>query len=140
MFYLSLFFLNYRYNLPPSFLRRVRVDLLLLQPAVKPVEECALPENTILWFEHPVVLVREEQQFCRDSLHAGCIEGTHSLIGIDAVVLLAVDTKDWGIPVVNSFMWAVSISLACSIGLVLLPLSIIILPVREPSLLSIGVH
>ena len=70
-------------------------------PAVEPGEEGALPEDAVLGFEHPVVLVGVEEQLGFDAFHAGGIEGAHALGGIDAVVFLAVDAEDGGVPLVN---------------------------------------
>ena len=38
------------------------VFFLFLQPAIQPLEVGALPENTVLGFQYPVVLVGEYQQ------------------------------------------------------------------------------
>ena len=76
----------------------------LFQPSVEPVEEGALPEDTVLGFQHPVVLVREDEQFCLDAFHTGGIEGRHTLRGIDAVVLFTMDAEDGGVPFVDKQM------------------------------------
>ena len=74
---------------------------LFLQPAVEPVEVGALPENTVLGLEHPVVLIWEDKQLCGQSFHAGSIEGSHALGVVDTVVLLTMDAEDGGVPVLN---------------------------------------
>jgi hypothetical protein len=51
----------------------------LFQPTVEPIEVCALPENAILGFEYPVVLVGEEQQFGFDAQILSRIEGCNGL-------------------------------------------------------------
>ena len=61
------------------------------QPPVKPIEIGALPKNTILGFQHPVVFVGEDEQLGLDALHAGGIESRHALCGIDAIVFLSVN-------------------------------------------------
>ena len=73
---------------------------LLLQPLVQPAEEGSLPENAILWLQYPVVLIREDEELGWDATHTSGIEGTHTLIGIDAIVFLAVDAEDRGIPLI----------------------------------------
>lgn len=42
---------------------------LFLQPPVKPAEVSALPQNSVLGLEHPVVLVGIEQQLCWYAMH-----------------------------------------------------------------------
>ena len=113
---------------------------LFLQPLVQPAKEGALPENAVLGFQHPVVLVGEEQQFGRYAPHACSIECAHTLCGIDAVVFLAMDDEDRGVPFVNKLVWRVVVG-ALGIGThVLVPESVLIFPVAEPCLLSVGVH
>ena len=87
-----------------------------------------------------MVLIRIDEELGWDATHAGCIEGAHALIGIDAVILLAVDAEDWSIPLVNELVRTVLVSLLGVGTLVLVPVSIVILPVREPSFLGIGIH
>ena len=69
--------------------------MLFLQPFIQPAEEGALPEHAILWLQYPVVLIRIDEEFGWNTTHAGCIEGTHTLVGIDAVILFAVDAENW---------------------------------------------
>ena len=87
-----------------------------------------------------MVLIRIDEELGWDAAHAGCIEGAHALIGIDAVNLFAVDAEDWSIPLVNELVRTVLVSLLGVGTLVLVTVSIDILPVREPSFLGIGIH
>ena len=87
-----------------------------------------------------MVLIGEEEQLCRYAAHTGCIEGTHALVGIDAVVLLAVDAEYRRVPLADVQVRTVGIGAPGSFRLVLVPVSIVILPVAEPRLLGIGVH
>ena len=82
----------------------VIVIFLFLQPAVEPFKVGALPEDAVLGFQYPVVLVGEDEQLGLDATHTGGIEGTHALSGIDAVVLLAVDAENGSIPLVDKEM------------------------------------
>ena len=113
---------------------------LFLQPLIEPAEEGSLPEDAILWLQYPVVLVWEDEEFGRDATQASCIEGSHALVGIDAVVFLAMDAEDRSVPLVNKLVRTVLVSLLGIGGLVLVPICVIILPVGEPSLLGVGVH
>ena len=114
--------------------------MLFLQPLVQPSEEGALPEHAILWLQYPVVLIRIDEELGWDATHAGCIEGAHALVGVDAVILLAMDAENRSIPLVYKLMRTVLVSLLGVGTFILVPVSIVILPVREPSLLGIGVH
>ena len=87
-----------------------------------------------------MVLIRIDEKLGWDATHAGCIEGAHALVGIDTVILFAVDAEDWSIPLVYKLMRTVLVSLLGVGTLVLVPVSILVFPVREPSLLCIGVH
>ena len=73
-----------------------------------------------------MVLVREDEELGRDATHAGGIEGTHALVGVDAIVLLAVDAEDRGVPLVDELVGAVLVSLLGVGSLVLVPVSVII--------------
>ena len=112
----------------------------LFKPAVEPIEIGALPEDAVLGLEHPVVLIGEDEQLGLYAFHSGGIEGTHALGGIDAVVFLSMDAEDGGVPVVNEPVRRVGISLTGICRLVLVPISIVILPVAEPVFFSLGVH
>ena len=87
-----------------------------------------------------MVLIRIDEELGWDATHAGCIEGAHALVGIDTVILFAVDAEDRSIPLVYKLMRTVLVSLLGVGTLVLVPVSILVFPVREPSLLCIGVH
>jgi hypothetical protein len=80
-----------------------------------------------------VVLIRIDEELGWNATHAGCIEGAHALVGIDTVILFAVDAEDWSIPLVYKLMRTVLVSLLCVGTLVLVPVSILVFPVREPS-------
>ena len=77
---------------------------LFLQPLIEPAEEGSLPEDTILWLQYPVVLVWEDKKFGRDATQASCIEGSHALVVVDAIVEFAVDTEYRGVPFVDELM------------------------------------
>ena len=87
-----------------------------------------------------MVLIRIDEELGWDATHAGCIEGAHALVGIDTVILFAVDAEDWSIPLVYKLVRTVLVSLLGVGSLVLVPVSILVFPVREPSLLGIGIH
>ena len=87
-----------------------------------------------------MILVREDEKFGWYASHACGIESTETLIGIDAIVLLTVDAEDRSVPFVNKAMWGVLVCLLCTCRSILVPVGIIVLPVREPGLLGVGVH
>ena len=66
----------------------------LFQPAVEPVEETALPEDTVLRLEYPVVFVREYQQFSWYATKFGSVVGTHALRCENTIVGLAMDNHN----------------------------------------------
>ena len=87
-----------------------------------------------------MVLVGVEEKFGFDATHTGCVESAHALCCIDAVVLLAVDAEDGGIPFVDEAVWRVVVG-ALGVGrLVAVPKGVVVLPVGEPVLLGLGVH
>ena len=71
---------------------------------IEPGKESALPKDTVLRFEHPMVLIGEDEQFGGYAFHACCIEGAHALGIVDAVVFLTVDAEDRCIPVIDKLM------------------------------------
>ena len=87
-----------------------------------------------------MVLVGEDEQLGFYASHTGCIKGAHALSGVDAVVLLAMNTEDGGIPLIYEAVGAVLVSSLSTCCLVFVPVSIIVLPVREPVLFCLGVH
>ena len=87
-----------------------------------------------------MVLVGEDEQLRFDASHAGGVEGTHALGGVDAVILLAMYAEDGCVPLVNEAMRRVLVGLSGACRLVFVPVSIVVLPVGEPVLLSLGVH
>ena len=113
---------------------------LVLQPAVEPVEIGSLPKDTVLWFQHPVVFVGEDEQLGFDATQTGGVEGSHALVGVDAVVLLAVDAEDGGVPLVDEAMRRVVICPLGILRLVLVPIGIIVFPVGEPHLFRVSIH
>ena len=122
------------------FFYSINVWFLFLQPFVQPAEEGTLPENSVLWFQYPMILVWEDEQLGRNATHASRIEGSHALVCIDAIVFLAMDAEDRSVPLVYKLVRAV---LVCLLGVdssVFVPVSIIVLPVGEPNLLSVSTH
>ena len=87
-----------------------------------------------------MVLIWIDKKLGWNATHASGIEGAHTLVGIDAIVHLAMDAEDWSIPLIYKLVRTVLVSLLGVGTLILVPVSIIILPVREPSLLGICVH
>ena len=118
----------------------MEANSFLLEPACEPGEVCALPEDSVLGLQYPVVLIGIEEEFSLDATHTGSIEGTHALCGIDAVVFLAVDAEDRSVPLVDEEMWGIAVGAVGIGGAVFVPVSIVVLPVGEPVLLSLGVH
>ena len=57
------------------------IDILLgrFQPAVEPIDKCAVEEHAVLGLKDPVVLVGEDEQLSRDTAQLGSVEGTHTL-------------------------------------------------------------
>ena len=88
--------------------------VLLLQPAVKPVEECALPQYAVLWLQYPVVLVREDEQLSRNTPEPCGIECSHALVGIDTVVKFSVDAQNRSVPLIDKLVRTV---LVCTLGI-----------------------
>ena len=80
------------------------INFSFFQPAVEPVEEGALPENSVLWFQHPVVFIGEDEQLGLYATQTGGVEGSHALVGVDAVVHLTVYAKDGRVPFVYELM------------------------------------
>ena len=78
--------------------------MILLKPLVKPSEECALPKYAILWLEYPVILVGKDKKFGWNATKTCCVKCPETLVGIDAVVLLAVDAEDGSVPLVYKLM------------------------------------
>ena len=70
--------------------------LILLEPAGEPVEEGALPEDTVLGFEHPVIFVWEEEQL---SFNAARMKG------IEAELLIFPDENHWVLKPQNGILW-----------------------------------
>ena len=71
-----------------------------LQPLIQPFKECALPQNAVLRFQHPVVLIGINKQFGRNTAHYGSVKGSHCLVGKDAEILFAMNAEDRGVPFV----------------------------------------
>ena len=87
-----------------------------------------------------MVLIWIDKQFCWYATQACCIKGSKTLVCIDTVVHLAVYAKDRCIPLVYKFVWRVRIGALGTVGLYILPIGVVILPVREPCLLRICIH
>ena len=75
--------------------------MLLFQVFVQPAEEGALPEDAVLWFQHPVVLVGEEEELGVESAHSGCGEGAFGLGVFNSEVSLSVDAEDGCVPFID---------------------------------------
>ena len=87
-----------------------------------------------------MVLIGEDEELGGYATHACGVECSEALVGVYAVVFLAVYAEDGRVPLVDE---AVRRVLICALGVVCLvavPVGILILPVREPSLLCVGVH
>ena len=108
------------------------------QPAVQPGEEGALPQHSVLRLEHPVVLVGEDEQFGRDAAQFGSVEGSHGLVGQDAVVPFAVDAEDGRVPLVHKLVGRVGEG-ALGRLVVLVPVSAAHVPVGKPFLFRLQV-
>ena len=87
-----------------------------------------------------MVLVGEDEKFGGDATQACSVEGSHALVGIDAIVQFAVYAEDGGVPLVDEAMRGVLVGLAGVGRLVLSPVGVFILPVGEPHLLGVGIH
>ena len=72
----------------------------VFQPLIQPAEESALPQDAVLGFQYPVVLVGEDEQFGGHASQFRCIECRHALRGEDAEILFAVDAEDRRVPFV----------------------------------------
>ena len=87
-----------------------------------------------------MILVGEEQQLGGNTLEAGSIESAKALIGVDAVVFLAMDAKDRCVPLVDKLVWTGIIG-ATGIGRTVgIPVSIFLLPVGEPCFFGVRIH
>ena len=74
---------------------------VLFQVFIQPMVESSLPEDTVLWLQHPVVFIREIKEFGIDATKHGSIVSLHALREANAVVQTAVDDKDWSRPFVD---------------------------------------
>lgn len=68
---------------------------------IKPIQEVAVPEQTVLRFEHPVRLIREVEVAGIQSAHLGGVVGGHTLGSHNAEVELTVNNTDRRIPFIN---------------------------------------
>ena len=87
-----------------------------------------------------MVLIREDEQLCRNTLHASDIEGRHALSGIDAIILLTMDAEDRGIPLFNHLMWRIMVCLLGVGQLRTMPVCLVVLPIGEPVLFCLSIH
>ena len=87
-----------------------------------------------------MVLVGIDEKFGGNALHAGGIEGSHTLVVVDAVVHLAMDTEDRCVPFIHKAMGRLGVGLAGIGSLVFVPEGVVILPIAKPCLLGVGVH
>ena len=79
----------------------LRSDKSVFQPLIQPAEEDALPQHAVLRLQHPVVLIREDEQFGGDASQLSRIGCRHALRGADAEIFFAVDAEDMRVPFVN---------------------------------------
>ena len=56
-----------------------------------------------------MILVGIDEELCRDATQAGGIESSEALIGVDAIVFLAMDAENGRVPLVYKAMGAVVI-------------------------------
>ena len=71
--------------------KEASASFFLFQVFIQPVVESPLPENTILWFQDPVVLVGEIEEFRVEAAKDGGVVGLHALREADAVVQTAMN-------------------------------------------------
>ncbi len=107
-------------------------------PAMQPVEEGALPEDAVLRLEHPVVLVREDQQLRRHTAHLRRVKRCHALVSQDPVVFLTVNAENRRIPLVHELVRRVG-KRALGDFVVPIPVTASHVPVGEPLLLGLQV-
>ena len=86
-------------------------------------------------FQYPVVFVRIDQQFGRNTTHYGGIKSSHCLVGKNAVVLFAMNTKDRCIPFVYKLVWRVG-ECALSHRILFFPVCAAHIPVGKPFFFS----
>ncbi len=111
---------------------------VLFQVFIQPIIEPTLPQNAILRFQHPVVLVGEIQEFGVDAAQDGCVVGLHALREADAVVQAAVDDEDGRGPFVHKEVGRVGVGLAHG-GVVPVPEGATEVPIHKPHLLGFEV-
>ena len=84
-------------------------SMLLFAPAVEPAEIFAVPEQGVLRFEYPVVLVREDDESGRDSHHLCRIVGCHSLVCRDAEIHASMCHEQGSVPCGDLFVRRIGI-------------------------------
>src|SRR5437763_9683966 len=103
--------------------------------SVEPPEHGVVPEHTVGGFQHPVILVREDQQFALDAAPLQRREGAYALRVGDAEVLLAVYDQHRSAPLRHEVGGVRSL-----VALRILILRAAQLPLREPQLLGGVIH
>ena len=111
----------------------------LFEVFVEPAEELAVPYHRVLGFEHLVSLVFERNQTRRNTHQLCGGEGLKTLGVGYAIVLLAGENQNGGVPILHEFVWRVGIgTLRGGVGFV--PISTFVVVVDEPQLLGVAVH
>ena len=87
-----------------------------------------------------MVFIGEEQHLGWNATQTCCVKCTHTLVGIDAIVFLAVNNQDGSVPLINKLVRTIGIGLLCRFCGISIPIGIVILPVGEPNLFCVGVH
>lgn len=128
------------HRLPPLHIYRSKRLLrlvILFQPAVEPTEEGAMPQQSVLGLQYPVVLVGIDKQLGGYATQFGCIESTHTLRCKYAVVFLAMYAEDGGIPLVDKAVGRVGKGALCR-SICFIPRCAAHIPIGKPHLL--GLH
>ena len=93
-----------------------------------------------MWFQHPVVLIWEDKELSRYATHARGVECSKALVCVDAIVLLTMYAEDRRVPLIHKAVRTVLVCALRGFRRVLVPISVVILPVAEPSLLRVLVN
>ena len=98
-----------------------------------------MPEDAVLWFQHPVVLVGEEEELGVESAHSGCGEGAFGLGVFNSEVTLSVDAEDGCVPFIDVEVRRSGEHLLHLSFRVFLPRRAAHVPVREPEFFGFDV-
>src|SRR5688500_17983926 len=82
---------------PAASAKSSAVTSSVLRPAIQPTQDLLVPAHGVGRLQHPVVLVREDDQPRRDAAQLQGGEHRQPLLDGDAVVLLAVDDEGRGL-------------------------------------------